>query len=183
VRLLKNLFGGSPHREAAHALYAAAVRQARLPLFFQRWGVPDTVEGRFDMIVLHVHAVMRRLKGQGKDADALSQELFDVMFDDMDQNLRELGVSDIRIGRRIKDLAASFYGRIAAYDAALLPDAETGALEGALRRNVYLDDEDGDAAALAVYVRAMYDDMVRAPLDDLMAGRPPFPAPETPEPA
>ena len=173
---LKKLFGASPYREAAHTLYAAAVLQARRPGFYEKWGVPDTVEGRFDMIVVHVHALMRALKGQGRSANRLAQALFDIMFDDMDQNMRELGVSDIRIGKRIKELAGSFYGRIGAYDEALASESEANALEDALRRNVYLATPDGDAAALAAYVRRLADEMAAVSVDELLAGRVSFPS-------
>lgn len=164
------MFGGNRHRDAALALYAAAVTSARTPAVYKDWGVPDTVEGRFDMIVLHVYAVLRRLKGQGAAADALGQALFDVLFADVDQNLRELGVGDLAVGKRVKDMAASFYGRVGAYDAALAEGADPNALADALRRNVFLGADGGNVPALAGYVRRMTAGLDAAAVGDLMAG-------------
>ncbi|RAU22718.1 hypothetical protein CU669_07445 [Paramagnetospirillum kuznetsovii] len=120
----------------AHALYVTIIEQSRRPEFYVRHGVPDTLDGRFDLIVLHAFLVMRRLKGitsAGEEARAISQALFDLMFDDMDQNLREMGVGDMSVGKRVKQMARAFYGRVAAYEAALGGDG----MAGALIRNLY----------------------------------------------
>lgn len=169
MEFIKNLFGGNRHREAALKLYATAVTRARMPAFYTDWGVPDTVEGRFDMIVLHVYVVLRRIKGQGAAADGLGQALFDVLFADVDQNLRELGVGDLGVGKRVKDMASSFYGRIGAYDAALAEGGDS-ALAEALRRNVYLGADNGHAAALAGYVRRVVARVDGLAVGDLLAG-------------
>ncbi|TVR98717.1 MAG: hypothetical protein EA406_06015 [Rhodospirillales bacterium] len=130
-------FRPSPEEEAARRLYVAAVQQARQPAFYLSCGVPDTPDGRFDMIVIHVALLMRRLKQDHPATALLSQALFDLMFADMDQNLREMGVGDVSVGGRIKAMAKGFYGRLAAYDLGLGGNAPDGALEGALRRNLY----------------------------------------------
>jgi cytochrome b pre-mRNA-processing protein 3 len=134
----------SDFSEPALGLYRAAVAAARAPVFYTRHGVPDTPDGRFDMIALHVFLALRRLqREQGptqKDAQALAQALIDLMFTDMDRNLREMGVGDLGVGRQVKALAAAFRGRIAAYDEALgLPDGEAG-LALALKRNIFRRD-------------------------------------------
>src|SRR5687767_10591046 len=103
--------------QTAAALYAAAVAQARQPAFYVALGVPDTLEGRFELIVLHVHLLCRRLGALGESGAALAQALFDCMFRDMDRNLRELGVGDPSLPRRIKAMLEAYYGRIKAYDA------------------------------------------------------------------
>lgn len=106
--------------DAANALYVALVEQSRQPAFYRDLGVADTLEGRYDMIILHAYMLFRRL-GKGDDGGLreLSQETFDFMFNDMDQNLREMGVTDTGIGKRVQRMAEAFYGRTAAYDKAL----------------------------------------------------------------
>lgn len=120
-------------RARAEALYAAAVAQARLPVFYQAYGVIDSPEGRFEMVALHVWVVLHRLKPL-PEAAALAQALHDVMMEDMDLSLRELGISDVVIGKRIKLVAENLYGRLQAYDAGL---ADPAAFATALRRNAY----------------------------------------------
>lgn len=141
------------HRRAnqgrAEALYRSIVRQARLPEFYRSCGVSDTPAGRFDLIALHAFLVMRRLKAAGKDGVGISQALFDLMFADMDRNLREMGVGDLGVGRRVKAMAQGFYGRVHAYEVALAAK-EPDALAAALRRNLY-----AGAAADASHVDAV----------------------------
>lgn len=152
--LLQNLGFGRPVGDA-DAIYAMIVKQARVPDFYLACGVPDTVGGRFDMVALHAFIVLRRLKELGGAGNGqLGQALFDRMFADMDQNLREMGIGDLRVGREIKALATSFYGRIKAYDEALAGDS--AALDTALRRNAYADGgppSDSQSAQLGRYLR------------------------------
>ena len=127
--MLKNWFRrGDKGDDVAHALYLIAVAQARQPLFYAEHGVPDSVDGRFDLIVMHVFLLLRPLsKLAEQDGDVelqaragnISQALFDTMFGDMDRSLREMGVSDIAVGKRVKHMAKAFYGRVAAYDEGL----------------------------------------------------------------
>src|SRR3990172_2570155 len=111
--------------DSARKLYEAIVAQARRMEFYAALGVADTVSGRFDMVALHMFLALRRLRGPGADgkgaADqrALAQALLDVMFDDMDASLRELGVGDLGVGRRVQAMAEGFYGRAAAFEAVL----------------------------------------------------------------
>jgi cytochrome b pre-mRNA-processing protein 3 len=147
------------------------VTQARQPALYTACAIPDTVDGRFEMIALHAFLVMRRLKGGGEDEARFAQNLFDFMFADMDRNLRELGVGDLGVGKRIKAMAKSFYGRIAAYEQGLA--AETGVLEAALLRTVY----DGAAvdsravSALADYLRRTDQALAAQPLSALQTGQ------------
>ncbi|MEX1034889.1 MAG: ubiquinol-cytochrome C chaperone family protein [Sneathiella sp.] len=164
-------FRRNPQEAAAEALYAEIVRQSRLPVFYERAAVPDTVDGRFEMILLHAFLVMRHLKGRGDAAQRLSQRLFDQMFADMDQSLREIGIGDLSIGKHIKKMAKAFYGRVAAYEAALDGGAES--LETALERDHYGSLEEVPAEAvrlLADYVRAADARLADAGLDPLLAG-------------
>ena len=135
-------------REAAEVLYSRIVSAARSPVFYAAYGVPDTPTGRFEMIALHAFIVVRRLKGRG-DGD-LAQALFNLFFDDMDRNLREMGVGDLGVGRRVKAMAQQFYGHALFYERGLAG----GDLEGAIARNVFGGQTMPGAAALARYLRA-----------------------------
>jgi cytochrome b pre-mRNA-processing protein 3 len=141
---------GSP-RPTIEAIYGMIVAQARLPAFYQRCHVPDTVNGRFDMVLLHLWLVLRRLRACEQGA-APAQALFDRFCSDMDDNLREMGVGDLTVPKRMLGFAEAFYGRTAAYDAAL--QAGGAALAQALARNVVLDADAARAEPLAAYVRA-----------------------------
>ncbi|MCP4330785.1 MAG: hypothetical protein GY791_20545 [Alphaproteobacteria bacterium] len=135
-------------------LYMAAVGQARRGTFYRSGGVPDTLDGRFDMIALHVFLILHRLRSAHGRGKLVGQALFDTMFADMDENLRELGVGDLAVGRRVKTMAKALYGRIAAYQAALgSPRADD--LAAALSRNLYrgIAPDDAVVAIMADYVR------------------------------
>lgn len=159
--------------EAPERLYAQIVAQARQPVFYARLGVPDTAEGRFDMIVLHAILVMRRLRGEGGAGRDLAQALFDALFRDMDANLREMGVSDVAVPKRVKGMARAFYGRAAAYDGAI-DAADRPSLAVALRRNVYRNATDADADRLAGYVLASETRLGQVPYGEVAAGNLPW---------
>ena len=125
----------SPSQDVAALLYGHAVAQARDPDFYAACGVPDTLDGRFDMVCLHVFLLLHRLKRDGTAGGELGQRLFDRMFADLEMNMRELGVSDYGIGHRMKAMAAAFYGRIAAYEEGLA--GGEAALRQALDRNLF----------------------------------------------
>lgn len=167
-------------RDAAHGLYSTAVRQARAPVFYADCGASDTMEGRFDMIVLHVYLIMRSLKRLEEPGKALSQKLFDVMFADMDQSLREMGVGDLSVGKKIKAMASAFFGRTQAYDDALDEEPpDDAALANTLRRNVVGSDA-ADAPGFPAFVA--YVSAAAAAMDDqngaaLLAGQVHFPPP------
>ncbi|MFN3232142.1 MAG: ubiquinol-cytochrome C chaperone family protein [Alphaproteobacteria bacterium] len=156
---------------AANGLYNSVVGQARHPSFYLQANVPDTLDGRFDMIVLHAFVVMHRLKDGDEDALEMSQALFDEMFADMDRSLREMGVGDMGIGKRVRAMGKAFLGRTKAYQSAL--EADHGELAEAIMRNVYRSDEPAseDAVRLAGYVRDKIARLKLNSLDDLMQGR------------
>lgn len=150
---LGNLFRRKPCEAQARALYRAVVAQARRPEFYTHCGVPDTLDGRFDLLAVHAFLLLHRLKRDRPASAELAQAVFDVMFEDLDQNLRELGAGDLGLGRKVKGMAQALYGRIAAYEAALEgPEAD---LEAALRRNLYrhVAPAPGCVRALAAYMR------------------------------
>ncbi len=171
------LFRRSRWLDRADRLYGCVVAQARLPAFYRDHGVPDTLDGRFDMICLHVVLVLRRLRREGRRGGKLGQALLDVMIDDMDQSLREMGVGDLGVGRRVKEMAKAYYGRAAAYEAAL--DAADGSLADALRRNLYGTTDAGpeQLAAMAAYTRDAAADLETQRRADLLAGEARFAGP------
>ncbi len=159
---------------AAHRrLYEAIVAAARHPVPYAGWQVPDSLDGRFDMIAIHAYLALDRLKG----GDAgFRQALVDELFADMDRSLREMGVGDLSVGKKVRKMAEVFYGRVAAYDRALPQGKE--ALEAALARNVFPDGAPpGSVAKLAAYVRQARDMVARLPAGELLEGRIAFPEP------
>jgi cytochrome b pre-mRNA-processing protein 3 len=146
--------------KAAQSLLHALVGQARDPYFYAQLKVPDTLDGRFDLLVLHAWLVLARLRASGQGD--LAQRLTDRLFESFDEGLRELGAGDIGIGRRIKKMASAFYGRLSAYDGA----GDEQALQAALLRNVYRGDgaRTSEAVALARYAIAQRDVLAAAPL-------------------
>ncbi len=128
--ILQRLFGSKPNPIAA--VYDAIVASARQPNFYANLGVPDTLDGRFDMIVLHLFLVLDRMKGED---EKFRQSLTDYFFMDMDRSLREIGVGDLTVGKKVRKMAEAFYGRINAYQTA----SEQGEAQWihALQRNVY----------------------------------------------
>jgi cytochrome b pre-mRNA-processing protein 3 len=133
------------------AIYGTIVTQAREPLFYRDLGVPDTVNGRFDLLLLHLWMVLRRLKPL-EAGGRLCQALFDRFCDDMDGNLREMGVGDLTVPKRMRAFGEAFYGRAAAYDLALTAGAEP--LAQALCRNILGGEQIEQARRLAVYAEA-----------------------------
>lgn len=164
----------SRKRAGAIALYDAIVAQSRRPEFYLHCGVPDTVDGRFDMIALHAFMVLRRLKDRHRDC---ARALLEAVFDDMDRSLREMGAGDLGVSRRVKAMATALYGRIAAYEAAL--DGDEAALGEALRRNLYgtVEPDAESIDAMAVYVRAEAASVEHQSVETIVAGRVVFGAP------
>ena len=168
-----------PPRNTIAILYGAIVAQARRPVFYQDLAVPDTVLGRFDLIVLHLVLVLRRLRAGEAVHRELAQGVFDAFCRDMDHNLREMGISDQGVPRQMRRVGEAFYGRARAYEAAL---GEPDDLAAALGRNVYGADAAPVAArALAAYVRQVIDRLAGQELGALAAGRVSFPEPQAAE--
>ena len=138
----------APPRGTIEAIYGMIVTQARLPSFYRDLGVPDTVNGRFDLLVLHLWMVLRRFRSAEADANH-SQALFDRFCDDMDANLREMGVGDLTVPKRMQAFGEAFYGRVAAYDLALSLGEEP--LAQALCKNILNGQDIVKARRLAIY--------------------------------
>lgn len=168
------LFRKDPRRPVIAALHRRIVAAARRPDLYGALGVPDTLEGRFEVLTLHIVLVLDALRGLPPPADEVSQELVDAVFRELEASLREMGVGDVAVPKRMKALAQAFYGRAGAYDAALAAGDET-ALAAALARNVYSGARPADA--LARYVVAARGRLAGVTLDAMLRDGPDFPAP------
>jgi cytochrome b pre-mRNA-processing protein 3 len=133
---LLSLIRRGRYERAGFELYGIAVTAARDPFLYTSLGVPDTLDGRFDMIGLYTFMLIQRLKRDVAPGPALAQATFDAMFSDMDINLREMGVGDLSVGRKVRVMWEAFHGRAAAYAAAMTA-GDMPALDAALERNVW----------------------------------------------
>ncbi len=175
---LLGMFSRKRHERAGFALYTAAVRAARDPFYYAELGVPDTMDGRFDMIGLYTFLLIDRVHREAETGKALAQAVFDAMFLDMDHTLRELGVGDITVGRKNKAMWEALNGRRQAYEA----PAAAGDLDGltdAVGRNVWRGETPGHAARrLATIIMDQHKHLAGQDLAALSAGRVDFLAPE-----
>lgn len=174
------LFRTDRVKEAAELAYRRVVEHARRPDFFVDGGVPDTVDGRFELICLHAFLYLHRLKGEQPQAAGLGQRFYDLMFADFDRSLREMGVGDLSVGREIKRMAQAFSGRIAAYEAGLA--ADDSVLQPALARNLFgtAPPSEAQLAAMAGYLRREAAQLGRQDGAALLAGNIAFGAPPAP---
>lgn len=173
--ILDRLFRPRQAQAAARALYAGVVAQARSPALYTQMGAPDTVEGRFELYTLHVMLLLDRFRGQGPAAAETSQALFDTYLQALDDALREMGVGDLSVGKKMRKLGEAFYGRAKSYETAFgaLPDPEP--LTALLSRTVYAqtDAEQGvaeNAGTLADYVLAQRAAIAEQATESLVAG-------------
>ncbi|WP_409188388.1 ubiquinol-cytochrome C chaperone family protein [Bradyrhizobium sp. RDM4] len=156
------------------AIYGMIVTQAREPIFYRDLGVPDTVNGRFDLLLLHLWLLLRRLR-TAQDGVELSQVLFDRFCEDMDDNLREMGVGDQTVPKRMRAFGEAFYGRVQAYDQAI--DAGAEALAQAICKNILNGAGIDRARRLAAYAQAAEAALGLAGEQALLLGSFKFPAP------
>ena len=170
-------FRRNPIRAAAERAYGSTVEQARRPDFFTTLGVPDTLDGRFELVCLHAFLYLQRLKGMQAPAAELAQRFFDSMFADFDRSLREIGTGDLGVGRQVKRMAEAFYGRIRAYEDGLAGGDE--ALCAALARNLYgtAPAADEQLARMAAYLCREAANLAAQPGSSLLAGSVEFGAP------
>ncbi|MEM9706614.1 MAG: ubiquinol-cytochrome C chaperone family protein [Pseudomonadota bacterium] len=172
--MILSLFKRNDEDIRARELYSALIDISRQPYFFEKLKAPDTVEGRFEILSIHVYLTLRRLKGAGKNADSFAQAVFDTFFKNMDDALRELGVGDMSIGRKIRGLAEAFYGRIGAYEKAL-DEGDRNQLSGAISRNVYERESHPMAPAIADYMVASIAALDAQTVDTILAATIEFP--------
>lgn len=170
--MLRKLFGRSENagRTAALSLYEQIVAAARQPAFYAQWNVPDTPLGRFEMISLHMVLFLRRIRGEAGDLARIGQILTDEFFLDVDHSLRELGISDVGVPKRIKKLARMFFGRAKSYSDAL-DASQQGELAVALARNVRPGVMNWtESSALAAYMQRASVHLAKQPLTSFAEG-------------
>ena len=175
--MFKSLFDRKGIRNDAEKLYAAIVERTRTPVFYEEFGVADTVEGRFELLTLHTFLILKRLKRDGEGANELSQATFDIMFENVDLNLREVGIGDIGLARRIKKMAEGFFGRVDVYERAM--DAlDSEALKAALARNLFskMDPSDRALEAVSRYVIACSEKLAGMSVEEILSGQEAFAA-------
>ena len=163
--MLKRLFKPRPAVVAGRALYASAVVQARTPAFYVDFGVPDTPEGRFELYSLHVYLLLERLKNQGQQAADIAQAVFDTYLSALDHALRELGVGDTSVGKRMRKLGEAFYGRVHSYEQALAALPDTQPLDALIARTVYAGADAVRAPALGGYAIGQRARLAALPLE------------------
>lgn len=166
--MLQNLLRTFRRDRFGDALYEIAVRQARDPGFYTALGVADRIDARFELYTLHVLLLTMRLKDEGTErgSDA-GQQLFDTYVSALDHTLRELGVGDISVGKKMRKLGESLYGRMTAYETPLR-DADADGLAASLARNVLDSDTPADGAALAAYALSSRNRLAGQSLDNVL---------------
>ena len=175
--MLPRLFRQRPAYEAGQALYRTAAAQARDPAFYRDAHAPDTVEGRFELYMIHVILVAMRLRGEGRRAAETSQVMFDAFLRGLDDAMREMGVGDLSVGKKMRRLGEAFYGRAKRYDELIGDPAELRAM---VRRTLYADVEgeeaDAGADAVAAYAARAHAALRAQSSDRLLAGEASFPS-------
>lgn len=166
--------------------YVSIVKQARRPELYAPGCAPDNFDGRFDMMALHVHLVLRRMRALGMGRSDIGQDLFDMFFKDMDQAMREAGVGDMGVGKKVQKMVEAFYGRATAYDGVLDAQGDNGPVENAsidtsdiydiLSRNLYPDaavspQQEAGLRALTAYALALEAHLAGLTLDDILSGQ------------
>lgn len=171
--MLRRLLGldRSDNDEIVDRLYGEIVAAARRPSIYADWGAPDTPLGRYEIIALHLILMLERLDGQGPAARAVAQSLTDQFFIELDHSLRELGISDTGVPKRMKRLARMFYGRAASY-AHALRQGDRDALAEALARNVMPEAAQWPGARqLAEEAFRIHRALADQPIEAILAGR------------
>lgn len=172
--LKKWLLWDDPGRDSVFKIYNRLVETARAPGIYKKYAVPDTLDGRFDAIVLHLalFLVGTRAVLEAAGEGDLGRDLVAVFLKDMDRSLREIGVGDLSVGRQVKKMAAALYGRLAAYQAALEGKGVEAALATALKRNLYRGQKITVArvAGLSAYSVRFYKKMKRLNLNEITSG-------------
>lgn len=147
------LFGKKNNNKAIiDRQYVLLTEAARRPAFYQHMDVPDTVLGRFEMLTIVLILYFRRTAASTRSGQEIAQEIIDVFFEDIDHSMRELGIGDMGVPKRVKKFAGMYYGRLSAY-ATALDAGDSVALRAALRRNIHPDEAHAaDMATLAAYM-------------------------------
>jgi cytochrome b pre-mRNA-processing protein 3 len=163
-------------REAAEKIYDSIVAQSRNPVFYVRCGVPDTLSGRFDMLVIHMFIVMQNLKMGGTEGELLGREIVEAFVKEMDSMVRDLGVADLQVPNEVRKIASLFYGQLVVYTEAV-NKKNRAALSDAVWRSFQSGDETANVAAteIADYIFGAIKNIREMPLNLLLQGHLNFP--------
>jgi cytochrome b pre-mRNA-processing protein 3 len=172
--MLQSLFKPRPARLAGEALYAAIAAQARDPAFYRALGVPDRIDARFELYALHLALLLERLSGEGEEAEEVGQAALDAYVASLDDVLREAGIGDLSMAKKMKAVASLLMGRLKAVRDALSPP-DRAALAAFLSRTVYAEVPQADSGALADYVLRAHATLQTLALSELLRGRPAWP--------
>lgn len=169
----------SEENKAAHSLYDSIVSQARQKAFYTDYNVPDTVEGRFEMMVLHLFLFVQRLKSEGLKDHKTGKRVLEIFFSEMDATLREMGIGDMGVPKKMRKISDSFYGRAYSYSEGLEAD-DKEQLKDAIERNIYAyyqgEDKiegnysDRNVSEMADYVIKSYKSVCKNDIEDLLGG-------------
>lgn len=170
--MIFGLFGRKRDKAPVEALYRQISDASRAPFLYSVFGVPDTLEGRFDSLTLHTILTMRRLRDLPPPANDVAQELVDILFREIDRSLREIGIGDLSIPKKMKVFAETFYGRARIFDKALQADTDE-ALREALSRAA--GSGSGNLHDFARHVRHLDEIMTTYDLDYILTGARLFP--------
>lgn len=168
--MIFNLFRKNTANDAVYAVYAAIVAQSRQPHFYADWGVPDTVTGRFDMICLHLALLFRRLRSEGKPVSDFAQAVFDLFFKDMDRSLREMGVGDLSVPKKIQKMGNLFYGLMTSVNEAM-DRGDPTEVQAIIRRNLFDGSPEAAADRLTTYLFAEAERLQRQPTVAIISGK------------
>lgn len=172
---LRRLFGLDAAESSAERAYRALTGFSRNPYLYREFAVPDTFDGRFDALALHLAIYLAALRAREKDSAEIpthARRVTEAFLADMDRTLREAGLGDLRVGKEVKRMASALFGRLGAYGRALAAGSDRP-LHEALTRNLFRGGRAGKPALdnLAKYARLSYIELRKRPLAELMAGR------------
>ncbi len=169
MSFLTNIFA-KKSTSLTEPLYSAIVDWARAPWFYTAAKVPDTIDGRFDMIALMVSLVLIRLEREGEPVQGFGQHLIETFITDMDRSMREIGVGDLSVGKHVQRMAEAFLGRLSAYRTALMHEAEPKTLADGVARNVYRSDT-ADTSLLIEKIRIILAYLAKLDPGDIAHGK------------
>lgn len=171
ISWMLDLFRGADDNGPVGLLYNEIVAQARSPHFYLENNVSDDIDGRFDMIIIHIFLTLDRMRKEDK-LENLSQKLVNLVISDMDRSLREMGVGDLGVGRRVQSMGKALYGRLEMYDYAVIDEESSGKLAAAIMRNLYRseDEPDQNAKNVAAYIIAQRESLMNVDGEMVLQG-------------
>ncbi len=170
-QLFSKISKGTTKRDVPYEIYGSLVARARNPVLYRDLGVPDSINGRFDMMVLHVFLLSHRLKDAGEECRELSQDIFDAFLLDMDRGLREEGVGDTSVPKKLKKMTEVYYGRLRAYEQPV-EKGDKEQLMVIINRNIFTDEHnDNCAKALAEYMIRLHTHIKGLAVEDIVDGK------------